>query len=661
MKLKKLFDLKKRNSRKPRANEFVLESLESRLLLSAVPMTAAVVTTDHLDYAPRETAVITTSNTNGEGLQFGAGESVRFQVTRTDGMTDVAGSTAGVGPAGNEAWYVVDGVGGFAAHLGSDVSGDGQADWIAPDNDLTVNSSISTTWFVEEQYRNSSLLVTAEGQASGAVASQAFTDENVNTTTVVTASSATSIYGDDVTFTATVTPSVGASTRPVGTVDFFADGILIGSADVDNPLVGGLSSVFSVTLSATTFDQLVAGSYSIEALFTGGDNGIDSFNDSASGIIDHTVGQKDITGSFLVDPKVYDGTTAASVFFTEIDLGGVVGSDDVALSGSIASFADPNAGVGKPVMLLDGALVGVDAGNYNLTSVATTTADIDKADAILDVIGFDGFYDGNQHGATGTATGVLGEPLAGLDLSGTFFSTVGIHLGAWTFTDVTGNYTDWVDIVEIVLNEAATTTTISASTATSTYGDLVTLTATVTAEAGAPGRPIGMVEFFDGATSLGSTSVSSQDLIDPLASVFTLDVDTLAAGPHSISAVFTPTTGFLGSASTAPMVVNVNKANAVVTGYSGVYDAAVHGATAVGVFGENLGGLSVPMHTDAGAYLDTFTFTDMTGNYNNATGSVISSIAKADATITVLGYTGVYDAAAHGATGSATGVLGVNL
>ena len=65
------------------------------------------------------------------------------------------------------------------------MSGDGVADWIAPDNDLTVNSSISTTWYVEEQYRNSSLLVTAVGQESGAVATQTFTDAIINTTTMV--------------------------------------------------------------------------------------------------------------------------------------------------------------------------------------------------------------------------------------------------------------------------------------------------------------------------------------------------------------------------------------------------------------------------------------------------------------------------------------------
>ena len=109
MKFKKLFN--KSNRRKPRANAFVLESLEPRLLLSATPLTAAVVITDHLDYAPGETSVITTSNTTGDGLQFGAGELVRFQVSRTDGMADHVGSTADVGPMGNEAWYVTDGVG----------------------------------------------------------------------------------------------------------------------------------------------------------------------------------------------------------------------------------------------------------------------------------------------------------------------------------------------------------------------------------------------------------------------------------------------------------------------------------------------------------------------------------------------------------------------
>ena len=62
------------------------------------------------------------------------------------------------------------------------------------------------------------------------------------------------------------------------------------------------------------------------------------------------------------------------------------------------------------------------------------------------------------------------------------------------------------------------------------------------------------------------------------------------------------------------------------------------------------------MHTNAGVYSDTWTFTDATGNYNNASGTVTDTIAKANATITVIGYTGVYDGQAHAATGTASGV-----
>src|SRR5206468_1487435 len=59
-------------------------------------------------------------------------------------------------------------------------------------------------------------------------------------------------------------------------------------------------------------------------------------------------------------------------------------------------------------------------------------------------------------------------------------------------------------------------------------------------------------------------------------------------------------------------------------------------------------------HTNAGTYTgDAWTFTDAAGNYNDASGAVNDSIGKANAVIIVSGYTGVYDGAAHGATGSA--------
>ena len=53
----------------------------------------------------------------------------------------------------------------------------------------------------------------------------------------------------------------------------------------------------------------------------------------------------------------------------------------------------------------------------------------------------------------------------------------------------------------------------------------------------------------------------------------------------------------------------------------------------------------------------TWTFTGGT-NYNDQSGNAAIVIGKADATVTVNGYTGVYDALAHGASGTVVGVAG---
>src|SRR5207302_10728756 len=73
--------------------------------------------------------------------------------------------------------------------------------------------------------------------------------------------------------------------------------------------------------------------------------------------------------------------------------------------------------------------------------------------------------------------------------------------------------------------------------------------------------------------------------------------------------------------------------------------------------------LSQTTHTNAGTYSSDFwTFTDPTGNYTNVAATTISdTINKASATINVTPYTVTYDATAHTATGTVTGVGGVNL
>src|ERR1051325_908454 len=100
-----------------RAVQTWFEQMEGRQMLSAV------VVTDQLDYAPGSTALITTSNDLSAGNNFQQGETVEFQVTRTDGIQDF--------PNGNLPWRVTDG-------------GEG-------DLDGKADGSIQTSWFVEQQ------------------------------------------------------------------------------------------------------------------------------------------------------------------------------------------------------------------------------------------------------------------------------------------------------------------------------------------------------------------------------------------------------------------------------------------------------------------------------------------------------------------------------
>jgi hypothetical protein len=88
-----------------------------------------------------------------------------------------------------------------------------------------------------------------------------------------------------------------------------------------------------------------------------------------------------------------------------------------------------------------------------------------------------------------------------------------------------------------------TTTTVSATPATTTAGQAVTLTAAVTPASAGPDALTGSVQFFDGSTSLGTSSLSS-------AGNATMPISTLAVGSHSITAHYLGS--FYHSTSTSP-------------------------------------------------------------------------------------------------------------
>ena len=128
------------------------------------------------------------------------------------------------------------------------------------------------------------------------------------------------------------------------------------------------------------------------------------------------------------------------------------------------------------------------------------------------------------------------------------------------------------------------------------------------------------------------------------------------AGTATASATYSGDANHNGSDGTKNFTVAKANATIVVTPYSVIYNGVAHTATgtAKGALNENLSGLdlSATTHTNAGDYsTDAWTFTDVTGNYNNANSTVHDAIAKADqAAVTVTGPSDV----TYGNTGTAT-------
>jgi uncharacterized repeat protein (TIGR01451 family) len=127
-----------------------------------------------------------------------------------------------------------------------------------------------------------------------------------------------------------------------------------------------------------------------------------------------------------------------------------------------------------------------------------------------------------------------------------------------------------------------------------------------------------------------------------------------------------PSGNYQDASGTVSDAISPAPANITVTPCGVAYDGNPHTATgtATGVGGVGLSAdliLTGTTHTNAGSYADTWTFHDPSGNYQDASGTVRDTISPAPANITITPYGVAYDGNAHTATGTATGVGGVDL
>lgn len=106
-------------------------------------------------------------------------------------------------------------------------------------------------------------------------------------------------------------------------------------------------------------------------------------------------------------------------------------------------------------------------------------------------------------------------------------------------------------IIDHVVNRATSTVDLQASTATATFGDVVTLTATVSVVAPGAATPTGNVHFLDGSVVIGVAPVNSNRA--------TLTTNELHGGTHRITAAYDGDSNLVSSTS-APVSVGVTAA-----------------------------------------------------------------------------------------------------
>src|SRR5207253_516478 len=175
--------------------------------------------------------------------------------------------------------------------------------------------------------------------------------------------------------------------------------------------------------------------------------------------------------------------------------------------GGTATFADKNVGTGKIVTLTGASLTGVDAGNYVLDSVATTTANILKADATVVVTPYNVTYDGSPHTATYTITGVNGETgatVGSFTLNSTHTNARTYASDTWSFTGA-ANYNDIAaTTITDTINKATATVVVTPYTVTYDGNPHTATVTSITGVNGETGATVGSVTLNTTHTNAGT-------------------------------------------------------------------------------------------------------------------------------------------------------------
>ena len=242
---------------------------------------------------------------------------------------------------------------------------------------------------------------------------------SVNTATALTASTSSPVYGESLTFTATVSATIPDGGVPTGSVVFKEGTNTLGTV----ALVDGVA-----TWTTSTLD---AGSHTITAVYDGAAGFYASTANTSVVIAKATLS---VTGITAQD-KVYDGTAGATLNLEAALLEGVLDGDDVVLvtAGAVGAFTDADAGEDKPVTVTGLSLSGEQSVNYTLAEVVLA-ADITAAELTISSLAanskvYDGTTDATLDFDNAVLVGVLEGDSVSLAGGTAVFANAGAGVG----------------------------------------------------------------------------------------------------------------------------------------------------------------------------------------------------------------------------------------
>ncbi len=242
------------------------------------------------------------------------------------------------------------------------------------------------------------------------------TGDKTVTTSGVTVGDGTNNSNYNITYVANTTSTINQAHVTLSTSDLTKT--YDGTTAASGTAVATVGTIFTGdSLSGGTFAYTDKNAGSNKTVTANGvtisdGNGGNNYNVTYADNTSSTINKANLIATATGVNKIYDGLSNATVTYTDNRIAG-----DTLNFSSTASFADKNVGNGKAIIVNSIVLNGADAGNYNLTTTGSTSANITPAALTVTANSSSKFYDGIAYAGNNgsTISGLVnGETLADL-------------------------------------------------------------------------------------------------------------------------------------------------------------------------------------------------------------------------------------------------------